>query len=88
MTHTTSQWGKILVGSASFLKFRYSEKAKKFEIIFVFTGKSLSEALLFAEHEEKMLCTKIVLMSKTISVQNMFSPGLSSEFSCIELVIQ
>ena len=25
------------------------------------TGKSLSEALLFAEHGEKMLCTKIVL---------------------------
>ena len=25
------------------------------------TGKSLSEALLFAEHEENMLCTKIVL---------------------------
>ena len=26
-----------------------------------FTGKSLSEALLFAEHGENMLCTKIVL---------------------------
>ena len=25
------------------------------------TGKSLSEALLFAEHGENMLCTKIVL---------------------------
>ena len=27
----------------------------------VCTGKSLSEALLFAEHGENMLCTKIVL---------------------------
>ena len=27
----------------------------------VHTGKSLSEALLFAEHGENMLCTKIVL---------------------------
>ena len=26
-----------------------------------FTGKSLSEALLFAEHGENMLCTKIAL---------------------------
>ena len=33
----------------------------------------MSEALLFAE---------------TISVHNMFSPGVSLEFSCIELVIQ
>ena len=39
----------------------------------VLTGKSLSEALLFAE---------------TISVHNMFSPGVSLEFSCIVLVIQ
>ena len=28
---------------------------------FSHTGKSLSEALLFAEHGEEMLCTKIVL---------------------------
>ena len=34
------------------------------------TGKSLSEALLFAEHGENMLCTKIVLMSEIISVLN------------------
>ena len=47
------------------------------------TGKSLSEALLFAEHGENMLCTKIVL-----NVKNNFYPGLSLEFSCIELVIQ
>ena len=52
------------------------------------TGKSLPEALLFAEHGENMLCTKIVLNVGSISVHNMFSPGLSLEFSCIELGIQ
>ena len=30
----------------------------------VFTGKSLSEALVLAEHEENMLCTEIVLNDK------------------------
>ena len=45
-------------------------------------GKSVSEAHLFAEHGENMLCTKIVLY--TISVHNLFSPGLSFEFSLIE----
>ena len=53
------------------------------------TIKSLSEALLFVEHGENMLSTKNILnVSETISVQNMFSPGLSLEFSYIELVIQ
>ena len=49
--------------------------------MFHFTGKSLSEALLFAEHGENMLCTKLFRMSETISAHNMFSPGLSLEFS-------
>ena len=31
---------------------------------------------------------KLFWMSETISVHNMFSPGLSLEFSCIELLIQ
>ena len=31
---------------------------------------------------------KLFWMSETISVHNMFSPGLSLEFSCIEFVIQ
>jgi hypothetical protein len=31
---------------------------------------------------------KLFWMSETISVCNMFSPGLSLEFSCIELAIQ
>ena len=45
----------------------------------------LSEALLFAEHGENMLCTKIVL-----NVRKNFNVflGLSLEFSCNELVIQ
>ena len=50
----------------------------------IFTGKSLSEALLFAEHGENM-CTKIVL-----NVRNNFYTHVLPrlEFSCIELVIQ
>ena len=35
-----------------------SQAEKKIAIV---TGKSLSEALLFADHWENMLCTKIVL---------------------------
>ena len=31
---------------------------------YISTGKSLSEALLFAEHGENMLCTKIVLNAR------------------------
>ena len=53
------------------------------------TGKSLSEALLFAEHwGEHVVYKNCSECHETISVQNMFSPGLSLEFSCIELVIQ
>ena len=38
---------------------------------------------------ERTSCVqKLFWMSETISVHNMFSPGLSLEFSCIELVIQ
>ena len=39
------------------------------------TGKSLSEALIFAER----CVQKLFWMSETISVHNMFSPGLSVE---------
>ena len=46
---------KIKVKIATFTKFIGLRK-----IVF-FTGKSLSEALLFAEHGENMLCTKSVL---------------------------
>ena len=64
------------------------------------TGKSFSEALLFAEHEENMLCTKIVScfcfdIQNNLCAQHvllMFSQCslhvLSLEFSCTELVIQ
>ena len=34
------------------------------------TGKSLSEALLFAEHGENMLCTKIVLNVRNFCTQH------------------
>ena len=50
-------------------------------------GKSLSEALIFAstnpQYDDRLFHT-----FKTIFVHNMFSPGLSLEFSCIELLIQ
>ena len=38
-----------------------TQKTKAANSIIIVTGKSLSEALLFAEHGENMLCTKIVL---------------------------
>ena len=40
----------------------FSERiCNMYTIVIKYTGKSLSEALLFAEHGENMLCTKIVL---------------------------
>jgi len=47
-----------------------------------------TEALLFAEHGENMLCTKIVLNIRNNFCTQHVLPGLSLEFSCIELVIQ
>jgi hypothetical protein len=39
------------------------------------TGKSLSEALLFAEYEENVLCTKIVLnVRNNFCTQHVLSP--------------
>ena len=38
------------------------------------TGKSLSGALLFAEHGENMLCTELFSTFRTISVHNLFYP--------------
>ena len=46
----------------------------KFEEKITVTGKSLSEALLFAEHQENMLCTKNVLNVK----HNFCSPHVQS----------
>ena len=59
-------------------------------LILCSTGKSLSEVLLFSEHGENMLCTKIVLnVGNNFCTQHvLFSPGLSLEFSCIELIIK
>ena len=63
-------------------RYCYETHARAFlTFIILGTGTSLSEALLFEEHGENTLCTKIVL-----NVRN--NPGLSMEFSCIELVIQ
>ena len=53
------------------------------------TGKSLSEALFFAEHGENMLCTEIVVNVKNnLCTQHGPLSGLSLKFSCIEVVIQ
>ena len=50
---------------------------------------SLCQKLFFLQNMGRTCCVqKIFWMSETISVHNMFSPGLSEEFSCIELVIQ
>ena len=51
------------------------------------TGKSLSEALIFAEHGENMLCTEIVLNVKNnFCTQHVLPMFLG--FSYIELLIQ
>ena len=41
------------------------------------TGKSLSEALLFAEHWENILCTKIVMNVRNNFCTQLVPPGLS-----------
>ena len=49
------------------------------------TGKSLSEALFFC----RTCCVeKLIWLSETIFVYNIFSPGLSLEFSYTELEIK
>ena len=56
--------GKIIKCDKSCVKFDgYAKDGKRIVVrnCGYFTGKSLSEALLFAEHRENMLCTKIVL---------------------------
>ena len=50
---------------------------------------NLCQKLFFLQNMRRTCCVKkFFWMSETISVHNMFSPGLSLEFSCIELVIQ
>ena len=50
---------------------------------------NLCQKLFFLQNMWRTCCVqKLFWMSETISVHNMFSPGLSLEFSCIELVIQ
>ena len=49
---------------------------------------NLCQKLFFLENMGRTCCVqKLFWMSETISVHNMFFPGLSLEFSCIELVI-
>ena len=50
---------------------------------------NLCQKLFFLHNMERMCCVqKLFWISETISVHNMFSPGLSLEFSHIKLVIQ
>ena len=50
---------------------------------------NLCQKLFFLQNLGRTCCVqKMFWMSETISVHNMYSPGLSLEFSCIELVIQ
>ena len=50
---------------------------------------NLCQNLFFLQNMGRTCCVQTLFwMSETISVHNMFSPGLSLEFSCIELVIQ
>ena len=47
------------------------------------------QKLFFLQNMGRICCVqKLFWMSGAISVHNMFFPGLSLEFSCIELVIQ
>ena len=56
---------------------------------FTCTGKSLSEALLFAEHGENMLCTKIVLnVRNNFCIQHVlprFELGIFMYWTCISM---
>ena len=60
-----------LQGEKNFRLPIYVKKTQKLKVCFDFeenkkhTGKSLSEVLLFAEHGENMLCTKIVVNVRT-----------------------
>ena len=50
---------------------------------------NLCKKLFFFQNMGTTCCVqKLFWMSETISVHNMFSPGLSLEFSCTELLIQ
>jgi hypothetical protein len=56
-TLNTARYFKFYLPEVNLKKSnRIASKIKSY-----FTGKSLSEALLFAEHGENMLCTKVVL---------------------------
>ena len=58
-------------------------------LLLKFVQVNLCQKLFFLQNMGRTCCVqKFFWMSETISVHNMFSPGLSLEFSCIELVIQ
>ena len=63
-------------------KFEVSNLKKMIQV-------NLSQKLFFLQNVGRTCCVqKLFWMSETIYVHNMFSPGLSLEFSRFELVIQ
>ena len=106
---------KYLTELCQQISFKYPSISCNYQVELdrpVDTGKSLSEALIFAstnpQYDDRLFielqlqymkipssnlgrtcCVqKLFLTFRTIFVHNMFSPGLSLEFSCIEVVIQ
>ena len=57
--------------------------------IFALVQVNLCRKLFILQNMGRTCCVqKLFWMSETFSVHNMFSPGLSLDFSCIKLVIQ
>ena len=57
--------------------------------LFTLVQVNLFQKLFFLQNMGRTFCVqKLFCMSETISIHNMLSPGLSLEFSYIELVIQ
>ena len=76
------EWHHHIWGKLSFwLTFRYIKLS--------FIQVNLCQKLFFLQKMGRTCCVqKLFWMSETISVHNVFSPGLSLEFSCIKLVIK
>ena len=75
---------------AGFFKVLWPKKKRiKNENIVPSLQVNFCQKLFFLQNMGRTCCVqKKFLTSETISIHNMFSPGLSLEFSCIELVIQ
>ena len=73
-----------MFGQVSFLFFQSNSSGSCLHLIQV----NLCQKLFFLQTMGRTCCVKkLSWMSETIYVHNMFSPGLSLEFSCIELIL-